>query len=112
MVSPAWALKDPLLFAPAEPPNAVGTDAVKIPVLAPVSARITVSVSPLLLVRVMATVSAAAGLAFRSESTRVTAMAWPGRIEAVEDRTAVPPPETIVVAVTVAVVPDTVSASL
>ena len=113
MVCPDWALNEPSLFAPAAAPNAVFTVAVKMPVFAPVSVKVRTSDSPVtVFTAVRDKVCAVAAEVFRSVSARVKVMGCPGMMVAGEaDSVPVPPPVTVVAAVSVAEPPAPVSAS-
>ena len=95
-------------------PSDVESEPLNTPVFTPVSVSVTVSVSPVVgLFTVTVNVCAVAGLVLRSASVTVMAIAWVGRM--VADALGAPVTQvvvTVVVAVTVALPPDAVKASL
>ena len=108
---PAAAFRVPSLSVPAAAPKIVARVFSKMPVLAPVSVSVTVSVSPFELVTVTETVSATPGSVSRSASVTDRSRASPGIADAVIVTTPLTPPTMVPLSVTVAVPPVEVRAS-
>ncbi len=112
-VSPDCVLKVPSLSAPAVVPKVVSTVPVKTPVFAPVSVSVTFSSSPVLVFSTGTTiVSAAPESVLRSASVTVTVSVSPGTEAGVIETPPSVPPPTRSLAVSVAVPPAAVNASL
>ena len=111
-VSPACVAIEPLSSASAVVPNTVGSEAVKTPVLIPVSDSVIDSLSPVTsLTTFTPTVSAAAGLLSRSPSSTETRSESPGMLLFEISTTPEIPPPTALTSVRVAVQPVLVNPS-
>ncbi len=112
-VSPDWVLNVPSLSVPATVPKVVSTVPVNTPVLTPVSVSVTFSSSPVSVFSTETTmVSATPGSVLRSASVTVMVSVSPGTDVGVMLTEPSAPPPTTSSAVSVAVPPVDVNASL